>query len=215
MTSEPTAPQRTGAVPRYARIDVIGGAVMVFIAALVWNGAIGLSVGKIVHFGPGAMPRALGAILFVAGAAVLLHGLFQRGEEAEPLMVALRPPLILAIAIVLFGLFVRGGEFWLFSTPRLGLMVVGPLTVFIAGFATPEANPKELVVLAFGLTAAALLVFPDLLGVPIPVFPETIKDAIPPSFGVDAAVRVVYAAYGCLAAVLYVTFFGLPEMRRG
>jgi putative tricarboxylic transport membrane protein len=215
MTSEPAAPQRAGAVPRYARIDVIGGAVMVFIAGLVWDGAIGLSVGKIIDFGPGAMPRALAAILFVAGAAVLLHGLFQRAEEAEAITVAVRPPAMLAMAIILFALFIRGGDFWFLSTPRLGLMVVGPVTVFIAGFATPEANPRELVVMAFGLTAAALLVFVDLLGVPIPVFPGIVEKAIPPSFGVDAAVRVVYAVYGLLTAGLFVTFFGLPEMRRG
>lgn len=214
MTSEPSMPERPGDVPRYARTDVIGGAVMLFIAGLVWYGSIGLSVGKIINFGPGAMPRALAFILFIAGAAVLLHGLLQRAEGADAVSVALRPPLILALAIILFALFIRGGDFGLVTTPRLGLTLVGPVTVVIAGLATPEANLKELVVLAFGLTAAALLVFYDLLGVPIPIFPDAVEDAIPPSFGIDAAVRVAYAIYGALAAGLFVTFFGLPEMRR-
>jgi hypothetical protein len=214
MTSEPDMPERPGDVPRYARTDVIGGAVMVFIAGLVWYGSIGLSVGKVINFGPGAMPKALALILFVAGGAVLLNGLLQRARGADVVSVALRPPLILGLAIILFALFIRGGDFGLVTTPRLGLTVVGPLTVLIAGLATPEANPRELVVLAFSLTAAALLVFYDLLGVPIPVFPDIVEDAIPPWFGVDAAVRVAYAIYGALAAILFVTFFGLPEMRR-
>lgn len=215
MTSEPTAPRRTGVVPRYARIDVIGGALMLFIAGLIWFGAIDLDTGSIVNIGPGVMPKALSAILFAGGAVVLLRGLFASDEETEPLVLALRPILIVAAAIVLFGLFVRGGDFGIVSTPRFGLMGVGPLTVFIAGFATPEAKPRELLVLAFGLTAAMLMVFSDLLGVPIPVFPYFIERAIPPSFGVDAAVRVVYVLYGVLAAALYVVFFGLRETRRG
>lgn len=215
MTSEPNTPERAGDVPRYARTDVIGGAAMVFIAGLVWYGSIGLAVGKVINFGPGAMPKALAFILFFAGVAVLLNGLLQRPDGADVVSVALRPPLILGVAIVLFALFIRGGDFGFVTTPRLGLTLIGPVTVVIAGLATPEANLKELVVLAIGLTAAALLVFYDLLGVPIPVFPRFIQDAIPPSFGVDSAVRVLYAVYGVLAAILYVTFFRRPELRRG
>lgn len=214
MTSEPTIPEQTAYVPRYARADVIGGAVMVFIAGLVWYGAIELKLGAVIDFGPGFMPRVLAIILFVAGGAVLIRGLVQSGETAEPLKIAARPPLILSIAIVLFALFVRGGDFGFFTTPRLGLMVVGPLTVIISGLATPEANHKELVVMAFGLTAATMLVFPDLLGVSLPVFPGFIEAAIPPSFGTGNALRVLYVAYGVLTAGLYILFFKMPEMRR-
>ncbi|MEJ8573998.1 tripartite tricarboxylate transporter TctB family protein [Microbaculum marinum] len=215
MELEPTGPHGSRTVPRYARVDVIGGAVMVFIAGLIWYGAIGLAVGNITNFGPGAMPRVLAGILLLAGGAVLVHGLFQRPGEAEPLTLALRPPLILTIAIFLFALFIRGGDFWFLTTPRFGIMVVGPSTVLIAGLATPEANLKELLVLAFGLTAAALLVFSDLLGVPIPVFPRGLENMIPPSFGLDAAVRVLYLVYGSVAAAFYVIFFGVPEALRG
>ena len=73
----------------------------------------------------------------------------------------------------------------------------------------------RLQVLALGLTAGSLLVFADLLGVPIPVFPEALEKAVPPAFGVGAAVRVLYAAYGVLTAGLYVVFFGMPRARNG
>lgn len=215
MTDEPPARERPRPVPRYARVDVVGGAVIVLVAALIGYGAIGLRLGELNNFGPGAMPTGLAVILFVGGAAVLANGLLQPGDEAEAVSFVLRPPLILAIAIVFFGLFIRGGQFWFFATPRLGLMVVGPLCVFIAGFATTEADPRELVVLALGLTAGSLLVFADLLGVPIPVFPEALEKAVPPAFGVGAAVRVLYAAYGVLTAGLYVVFFGMPRARNG
>lgn len=216
MSSEPTPRQPPEiVVPRYARIDVIGGTIMVFIAALVWYGAIGLNVGQIINFGPGAMPKGLAILLFVSGGAVLLRGLLQGDETAEPLMLAIRPPTVLAMAIVFFALFLRGGDFWIFSTPQLGLMFVGPLTVFIAGYATLEANARELIVLAFGMTAAALLIFPDLLGVSIPALPKVVQDAIPPDFGVDNAGRVVYIVYFTLTAMLYLVFFGQPGARNG
>ena len=64
-----------------------------------------------------------------------------------------------------------------------------------------------LLVLAFGLTAAMLVVFVDLLGVTIPVFPKMIQDPLTISFGLDTVVRVAYAAYAALAAALYVIFF--------
>lgn len=211
MTSEPTGTQKIGVLPVWARVDVIGGTVMVLIACLVFYGTIGLKLGTIINFGPGAIPRGLAIILFIAGGAVLFHGLRGRGDSADPVVLAFRPPMIMAFAIFIFALFIRGGEFGFITTPQLGLMVVGPLTVFIAGFATPEAKPKELVVMAFGLTAAVLVVFPDILGVPIPVFPKVIENAIPPSFGVGVAVRVLYGFYAVLTAILYRSFFGRGE----
>ena len=67
---------------------------------------------------------------------------------------------------------------------------------------------------AGGLTAAMLVVFMDLLSVAIPVFPKFIQDPLTFSIGIDVLVRIAYAAYGVLAAVLYIIFFGWPELRR-
>lgn len=221
MTTDPTMlaehPTRAdpSPVPRYARADVIGGAAMVFLAGLIWFGAMELRLGTLISFGPGAMPRVLAAVLGVAGLAMLFRGMFRSGGTAEAVHLAYRPSAILGIAFVVFAVFIRGGDFWFVTTPQLGLMVVGPLTVFIAGLATPEARPRELLVLSFGMTAAVLLVFPDLLGVPLPVFPKVLQDAIPPSFGVAAATRVLYVAYGLLTAALYVVLYKLPRRHDG
>lgn len=207
--------RRPAAVPRYARIDVIGGALIVFLAVLVWFGATELDAGTLVRIGSGALPRGLAVLLFVAGAVILVRGLMQDNDEALRFYVAVKPAVIVLGAIVLFGLFIRGGDFGPISTPQLGLMIVGPLTVFIAGSATPEMHLKSLIVLSFGLTAAMLLIFMDMLGVTIPVFPKFIQEPLTFSLGIDAVVRIAYGAYAVLAAILYVAFFGLPEMRRG
>ncbi|WP_029009691.1 tripartite tricarboxylate transporter TctB family protein [Azospirillum halopraeferens] len=214
MTSEPMDIRRQDTVPCYARINVIGGAVMVFIAGLVWCGAITLDLGTIADFGAGAMPAALSIILAAAGGVVLILGFIQRDEEAERVEFAVAPVAILAIAIAMFGFFVRGGDFGLVSTPQLGLMVVGPLTVFIAGCATPEMRVRELLPMSFGLTAMVLLVFCDILSVTIPVFPKLIQDTVSSSFGLDVAMRGVYLAYGALAATLHVALPGVGGNRR-
>jgi hypothetical protein len=122
---------------------------------------------------------------------------------------------IVVISIVLFGLFIRGGNFGWFSTPQLGLMVVGPVTVFVAGCATPEMQVKQLAVLSFAMTAAVLVVFVDILSVSMPVVPKFIQDPATMAYGSDIVVRVAYATYAALAGILYVFFFGLPEKRRG
>ena len=171
--------------------------------------------GAMSRIGTGALPKGLAVIRFVAGVVILLNGLVQSNETAERFYVSVRPMAIVIAAIMVFGLFIRGGDFGLFSTPQLGLIVVGPLTVFIAGSATPDMNARQLVVLSFGLTAAMLLVFMDLLSVTIPVFPKFIQEPLTLSIGIDLLVRLAYLAYGVLAAMLYVIFFGLPERRRG
>lgn len=215
MATQPIEGRRPAAVPRHARVDVIGGAMMVFLAVLIWFGAIELDAGTLVRIGSGALPKGLAVILFAVGLVILVRGLLQGDDEAERFFIAVRPAAIVLGAIVLFGLFIRGGQFGFFSTPQLGLMVVGPLTVFIAGCATPEMDAKPLIVLSFGLTAAMLLVFMDLLSVTMPIFPRFIQDPLTLSLGIDTVVRLAYGVYAVLAAALYVLFFGWPELRRG
>jgi hypothetical protein len=203
MTHEAAETGGQEPVPPYARIEVIGGVAMVAIAALIWFGAINLAVGKLPNFGPGALPRALAVLLALAGAGVFVQGLVRPEAAFERFDFALRPVLIILLAVVLFGLFIKGGNFGLLSTPQLGLCIVGPLTVFIAGSAAPQVNLKELLVLSFGLTALMLLVFPDLLRLSIPPFPPALQNAIPPALGRETAIRIACAGYGAIALALF------------
>jgi hypothetical protein len=207
MMLEPPTSRLDGTVPHHARIDVIGGAVVILIAVLVWCGAIELDLGTITDFGAGAVPDALAVILFVSGVIVLVRGIAKPAEEADRFSCAVGPSAIVVIAVVLFGLFIRGGDFGVVSTPQLGLMIVGPLTVVIAGYATPDRRMAELLAVGFGLTAAVLVVFCDVLEVAIPVFPAFMRDVIASSLGLDAAKRILYAAYGGLCGALYISFF--------
>lgn len=213
--SEATDTPRSDAVPRHIRVDVIGGAIVIFIAGLIWYGAIELNVGQLTRLESGALPKALSILLFAAGCGVMAKGLLQRSDEAERLELALGPAAIIVIAMLIFGLFIKGGNFGILSTPQLGLTVVGPLTVFIAGCATSNIRPGELLVIAFGLTAALLFIFADLLGVGVPVFPKFLQAAIPSSLGPDTATRLAYGIYAALSVILYLAIFGLGGEKRG
>src|SRR5690606_1353105 len=194
-----------------ARIEVIGGLTIVAVAALIWFGSINLAIGTLPNFGSGALPRILAILLALAGAGIFIQGLIRGDAAFERFDFALRPTLIVVLAIAIFGLFIRGGNFGVFSTPQLGLCIVGPLTIFIAGCAAPRVNMRELLVLAFGLTALILLVFPDLLRLSIPPFPGGMQNVIPPSLGPQNALRIACAIYGALGLALY---FVLIRSRR-
>src|SRR6188474_1990836 len=105
MTSDPMERLRLRVVPRYARIDVIGGAMIIFLAGLIWYGAIELNVGTLADFASGALPKALALVLLAAGGVLLLQGLTQRHEDADRFEIAVRPMAIVVISIGLFGLF--------------------------------------------------------------------------------------------------------------
>ncbi len=210
MTSETDDPQVARSTSPFVRSDVIGGAAVVFVAVLVWFGAIGLDLGAIASFRAGALPKALSVILSIAGGLLLLRG-FTRDddEDLDEVALAIRPMLMVTLAMLSFGLFIRGGHFWFLSTPQLGLAVVAPVNVFLAGCATSKVRVREVLVLAFALTAVVLVVFPDLLGVSIPVFPTFAQNVIPPSLGTDAAIRILVAIYGGISVALYLVFFKL------
>lgn len=213
--SESTDKPLSNAVPRHARIDVIGGAIVIFIAGLIWHGAIELDVGQLARIESGAMPKALSILLFISGCGVMVKGLLQSDEKAERLQLFLGRAAIIVIAMLVFAFFIRGGDFGILSTPQLGLAVVGPLTVFIAGCANPDIRAGELLVTALGLTAVLMFLFADLLGVSIPVFPKFLQAALAGLFGPDTTIRLAYGLYGVLAVALYVAIFRLGGERRG
>jgi len=194
-------------IPRHARTDVIAGLFVVGIAVLIWFGAIDLNVGEFPRFEAGAMPKALAVLLLAGGIGVLANGLMQDDDNAERVILTLRPMALVVLSMLIFGLFIRGGTFGFVTTPKLGLTVVGPITVLVAGCATPQLRVGELLVIALGLTAVLLIVFVDLLGVGVPVFPAAVEDILPASLQGDAATRLACGLYGAIAAGLYVLIF--------
>ena len=75
--------------------------------------------------------------------------------------------------------------------------------MFIGGFATPEVRWRELMILAFALTAACMILFGDLLNLPIPLYPQWMSDLYPAGWSNDLRMRVTAGILVGMAAAIY------------
>jgi hypothetical protein len=118
-------------------------------------------LGDMHRMGPGMFPSLVGALLALLGLAIALRGLLLGGEgvprfQARPLGVSLA-------AIVLFGLALN----W------LGLIAAVAVLVLVGAWAAREVRPVETVVLAAVMVAFSVTVFVWLLGLPLPLWPQS------------------------------------------
>lgn len=206
-------------IPRYLRMDVLGGMLVCIVALGIWFESVGLAVGELSYFGPGFLPRILAVILLAGGIALLVVGLSQPNSAAERLVLAARGPLCVGLAILVFALTIRGFPLGPVGIPQFGILLAGPLTVVIAGMGGKDARLRELIVLGVGLTAIAVLVFADALSMQLPVFPAIIDRSFPTGWGPDwprRAAVVLYAALGYgLWRIFGLSLAGLQDRAEG
>jgi hypothetical protein len=152
--AEPSAKAR-GALraPR----DLAAGLGLLALAAIaLWAGA-DLDSGRLRAMGPGMLPRAMALLVGASGVLLVIAAFVKHGEPLGRW--ALRPPLLVTLAILAFAITIRS----------VGLVVAGPAVVLLGGAASPDARPKELIVVAVVLTTGCVLLFRYALGLPIPV----------------------------------------------
>lgn len=202
---------------RLLRVDFLAGVVVGIIALAIWVQAWDLPMGEIRYFGPGFLPKLFGAGIAVGAIALVVWGLVQPPSHAERIELAYRGPIVVVLGILFFAFFLRGGQIGPVPTPQLGLIVVAPITVILTGFGSREANIRELIVLGFGLAALGTLLFVDLLGLRLPVFPSLLEPWIQQNFGFEWPTRFAYAAHALVALGLShlfgYGFFGLNRTR--
>ncbi|GJD81168.1 tripartite tricarboxylate transporter TctB family protein [Methylobacterium gregans] len=141
----------------------------------IWAGD-DLARGTLGAIGPGLMPFWLAIGVGLCGAALCVAGLLRAGAPLQGM--PLRGPVVVLLAIVLFAVTIRPFAFGSVTTPGLGLAVAGPLAVLVAGYASPEARLSELLILGLLLTAGCMLLFGDLLNLPIPMLPTALIQAL-------------------------------------
>jgi hypothetical protein len=83
------------------------------------------------------------------------------------------------------------------------MVIAGPLAIIIGGFATPEARLRDLVILALSLTPFCMVLFGDLLNLPIPVFPQALTGLFPADWSQKAVLRATAATMAVAAAILF------------
>lgn len=171
--------------------SLISGIVLIVLAAAALWLTRDLPQGTLRAMGPAMLPRWLAIAVGACGVALVVIGFLREGSPLEAY--TLRGPSVVVAAIVVFGICIRGYDLGVVNIPTLGLMIAGPLAIFISGFATPEVRPRELFIMALALTAACMMLFGDLLNLPIPMYPQSFADLYPAGWSSDDRLRATSA----------------------
>jgi hypothetical protein len=140
--------------------DYFGGIVLMAIALFALWASSDLQGMHGFSFGAGTAPRMFAVLLLGLGAAVALMGILQDGPHMAGY--AWRGPLFVSLAIVCFAVSIR----------PLGLVASGLASFLISALGTPETRWVETIIVGVCLTIGCALLFPYVLGLPMPLFPR-------------------------------------------
>ncbi|WP_407155882.1 tripartite tricarboxylate transporter TctB family protein [Bradyrhizobium sp. STM 3557] len=140
--------------------DYYGGVVLMAIALFALWASSDLQGMHGFSFGAGTAPRMFGVLLLALGAAVAVIGIITDGAQLATYH--WRGPLFVSLAILAFALSIR----------PLGLVVSGLASFLIAALGTHETRWGETLIVGICLTVGCALLFPYVLGLPMPLFPR-------------------------------------------
>lgn len=140
--------------------DYYGGVVLMALALFALWASSDLQGMHGFSFGAGTAPRMFGVLLLLLGAAIAAIGLVTEGAQLATYH--WRGPLFVSVAIVTFA----------FSIRPLGLVVSGLASFLIAALGTHETRWGETLIVGICLTVGCALLFPYVLGLPMPLFPH-------------------------------------------
>jgi hypothetical protein len=143
---------------RRALKDVLAGSLFIVLGLGFAIGALAYAIGTPLRMGPGYFPLALGIVLVGLGIAVVVKG-FLAGEGHEIGGVERRAVALIAIALLFFGLTVRG----------LGVALALFGAILLAALGRSRTSPLEAVVIAIGLTVLSVVIFILLLQLRLPL----------------------------------------------
>lgn len=140
--------------------DYIGGVVLGAVALFALWGSSDLQGMHGFSFGAGTVPRMLAVLLLLLGGVIALMGI--RNDGAQIGTYAWRGPLFVMLSIVFFALAIR----------PLGLVVSAFSSFLIAALGSHETKWLEAIIVGGCLTLGCALLFPYVLGLPMPMFPR-------------------------------------------
>jgi hypothetical protein len=149
--------------------DLVAGLALLLVGGGALLGSIELPVKTSSGVGSGLLPVSLSLMIMALGLAQI--GLSWRRGSPSLSGWPWRGTFALIGAIVVFAITIRGVHIGPLRLPALGLVIAGPLTVFVAGLATNDVRLGQLALLSAGLSVFCLLVFRYGLGQPVPVAP--------------------------------------------
>ena len=140
--------------------DFVGGLVLCAVALFALWACSDLQGMHGFSFGAGTAPRMFAVLLLGLGAAVAVVGAVTEGPGVAHY--SWRGPLFVMASIVFFALAIR----------PLGVVVSAFVSFLIAAMGTHETRWVEAIIVGACLTLGCALLFPYVLGLPMPMFPR-------------------------------------------
>ena len=140
--------------------DFVGGLVLCAVALFALWACSDLQGMHGFSFGAGTAPRMFAVLLLGLGAAVAVVGAITEGPGIAHY--SWRGPLFVMAGIVFFALAIR----------PLGLVVSGLASFLISALGSHETRWGEAITVGVLLTAGCAVLFPYVLGLPMPLFPN-------------------------------------------
>lgn len=140
--------------------DYVGGVVLMAVALFALWASSDLQGMRGFSFGAGTAPRMFGGLLVALSAGVALTGLITEGSALAHY--SWRGPLFVMAAILFFALAIR----------PLGLVVTAFTSFMIAATGSHETRWLEAAIVGACLTLGCAILFPYVLGLPMPMYPR-------------------------------------------
>ncbi|PDT86958.1 tripartite tricarboxylate transporter TctB [Bradyrhizobium sp. Y36] len=140
--------------------DYVGGVILMALALFALWASSDLQGMRGFSFGAGTAPRMFGGLLVALSAGIALTGLLSDGPAMAHY--AWRGPLFVMAAILFFALSIRS----------LGLVVTAFASFMIAATGSNETRWLEAAIVGACLTIGCAILFPYVLGLPMPMFPR-------------------------------------------
>ncbi|MGY8706890.1 tripartite tricarboxylate transporter TctB family protein [Bradyrhizobium sp. 18BD] len=140
--------------------DYVGGVILMALALFALWASSDLQGMRGFSFGAGTAPRMFGGLLVAMSAGIALSGLLVDGPGMSHY--SWRGPLFVMVAILFFALAIR----------PLGLVVTAFASFMIAATGSHETRWLEAAIVGACLTLGCAILFPYVLGLPMPMFPR-------------------------------------------
>lgn len=140
--------------------DYVGGVILMALALFALWASSDLQGMRGFSFGAGTAPRMFGGLLVALSAGIALTGLLTDGAGMSHY--SWRGPLFVMVAILFFALAIR----------PLGLVVTAFVSFMIAATGSHETRWLEAAIVGACLTLGCAILFPYVLGLPMPMFPR-------------------------------------------
>lgn len=140
--------------------DYVGGVILMALALFALWASSDLQGMRGFSFGAGTAPRMFGGLLLALSAGIALTGLLTDGPAMAHF--SWRGPLFVMAAILFFALAIR----------PLGVVVSAFVSFMISAAGSHETRWKEAVIVGACLTTGCAILFPYVLGLPMPMFPR-------------------------------------------